>query len=103
LQGSSTASSIRAETQRARRNCARLEPGTTFESVIALYDSDRKLRLLVLDAIERIEVAVRGSWAYQMAMRGGAFSYVDATHYADADKFNRNCQTLDREVSRSRA
>ena len=80
----------------------RFKPGTTLESVLALYDFDRQLRLLVLDAIERIEVAVRGSWAYQMAMLGGAFGYVDAAHYADANKFNRNCQTLDREVSRSK-
>jgi abortive infection bacteriophage resistance protein len=80
----------------------RFKSGTTFESVIALYDFDRKLRLLVLDAIERIEVAVRGSWAYQMAMRGGAFSYVDAAHYADTDKFKRNGGALDREVRRSK-
>ena len=52
----------------------RFRPGTTFEDVMALYDFDRRLRLLVLDAIERIEVAVRGSWAYQLAMLGGAHS-----------------------------
>ena len=53
-------------------------------------------------AIERIEVAVRGSWAYQLAMLGGAFGYVDPAHYADPQKFARNCGKLDREVSRSK-
>jgi abortive infection bacteriophage resistance protein len=32
--------------------------GTTFDDVLNLYIFDRKLRLLVLDAIERIEVAM---------------------------------------------
>lgn len=80
----------------------RFKPGTTFESILALYDFDRQLRLLVLDAIERIEVAVRGSWAYQMAMLGGAFGYVDATYYADLNKFNQNCKKLDHETQRSK-
>lgn len=76
--------------------------GTTFENVLELYDFDRKLRLLVLDAIERIEIAVRGSWAYQLAMLGGAFGYVDPAHYADPQKFADNCTKLDREVARSK-
>lgn len=80
----------------------RFIPGTTFENVLELYEFDRKLRLLVLDAIERIEVAVRGSWAYQLAMLGGAFGYVDPAYYADPQKFGRNCSKLDREVSRSK-
>lgn len=33
--------------------------GTTFENIIELYNFDRLLRLLVMDALERIEVAVR--------------------------------------------
>jgi abortive infection bacteriophage resistance protein len=32
---------------------------TTFDNILALYDFDRHLRMLVMDAIERIEVAVR--------------------------------------------
>ncbi|MDL1967913.1 MAG: Abi family protein [Deltaproteobacteria bacterium] len=31
--------------------------GTAFDSIISLYIFDRKLRLLVMDAVERIEVA----------------------------------------------
>jgi abortive infection bacteriophage resistance protein len=36
-------------------------PGTSFENIVALYNFDRELRLLCLDAIERIEVALRAS------------------------------------------
>jgi abortive infection bacteriophage resistance protein len=35
--------------------------GTTFEQVVDLCIFDRKLRLLVMDAIERIEVAIRAA------------------------------------------
>lgn len=80
----------------------RFKPNTTFEGVIALYDFDRQLRLLVLDAIERVEVAVRGSWAYQMAMLGGSHEYLEAGHYADNAKFTANARKLDREVERSK-
>jgi len=34
-------------------------PGTTFEQIFTLYSFDKELRLLILDAIESIEVAVR--------------------------------------------
>ena len=35
------------------------KPGTRLEDVLNLYVFDRELRLLVLDAIERVEVSVR--------------------------------------------
>jgi len=47
--------------------------GTTLEAVLALYEFDRHLRLLLMDALERIEVAARGAWAHQMAMVYGAW------------------------------
>ena len=34
-------------------------PGTTWNDINSLYRFDRKLRLLVFDAIERIEIALR--------------------------------------------
>lgn len=37
----------------------RFRPGTTFEEILAVYEFDRGLRLLCLDAIERVEVALR--------------------------------------------
>lgn len=37
----------------------RFYPQTEFKQIVALYAFDRELRLLLLDAIERIEVAIR--------------------------------------------
>jgi abortive infection bacteriophage resistance protein len=80
----------------------RFKLGTTIEDVISLYEFDRKLRLLVLDAIERIEVAVRGSWAYELAMLGGSHGYVDLAHYENSTIFYNNYSKLAAEVGRSK-
>jgi abortive infection bacteriophage resistance protein len=44
--------------------------GTSFQQVVRLYDADRKLKLHVLDAIERIEIAVRVMIGYTLGRRG---------------------------------
>jgi abortive infection bacteriophage resistance protein len=52
-------------------------PGTTLDQVWRRYTFDRQLRLLVLDAIERVEVAVRTSLVYHHSHTYGAFGYMD--------------------------
>ncbi|WP_435277860.1 Abi family protein [Rhodococcus yananensis] len=52
------------------------QPGTTFEQIIELYDFDRKPKLLVLDAIERVEVAMRVRVGHTLG-RHGAFAHTD--------------------------
>lgn len=51
------------------------KPDTAFDQVWATYVFDRHLRLLVMDAIERIEIAVRSLMAYYHAHEHGAFAY----------------------------
>lgn len=46
--------------------------GITWEKVYSLYLFDRKLRLLVFDAIERIEVAIRTQLVYQLSHKYGS-------------------------------
>lgn len=46
-------------------------PGTTWDDVFNLYKFDRKLRLLVFDAIERIEIALRTQVIYQLSHKYG--------------------------------
>lgn len=47
-------------------------PGTTFDQVLDLYTFDREFRLLVFDAIERIEIAIRTQMIYHMSHRYGS-------------------------------
>lgn len=55
--------------------------GTTFEQVLALYDFDRALRLLVMDAIERIEIAVRTQLTYHFSLKYGPFGHQEARNF----------------------
>lgn len=55
--------------------------GTTFEQVLSIYAFDRELRLLVMDAIERVEVAVRSSLVNHMCLKHGAHWFMDASHF----------------------
>ena len=47
-------------------------PGTTFDQLLDLYTFDRELRLLVFDAIERIEIAIRTQMIYHMSHKYGS-------------------------------
>ncbi|MGI8908496.1 MAG: Abi family protein [Candidatus Sumerlaeaceae bacterium] len=57
-------------------------PRTTFEEVWRRYVFDRRLRLLVMDPIERVEVALRSRIVQQMTQAGGPFAYVDPANFA---------------------
>lgn len=78
-----------------------LKPGTTLDHVLALYDFDRRLRLLINDGVERIEVAARGSWAHHLAMAYGPHGYLDPTLYSPSHRYARNMTQLQDEVDRS--
>ena len=43
-------------------------PNTDFDQILDLYIFDRQLRLLVMEAIERIEVALRSLWSSALAL-----------------------------------
>ncbi|MBE7701571.1 Abi family protein [Oerskovia sp. Sa1BUA8] len=69
---------------RAARTAEGLRDGTTFDQVLDLYVFDRKLRLLLMDAIERIEVSVRSSLTDHMSVQhDDPFWYVDVAHFRD--------------------
>ena len=53
------------------------KPGTTFDVVLKHYIFDRKLRLLIMDAIERIEVSLRTRWAYHLSHAYGPHALLE--------------------------
>jgi abortive infection bacteriophage resistance protein len=75
--------------------------GTSFNQVLSLYIFDRELRLLLLNAIERIEVSVRTQWAYQMAHIHGSHSYCDQALAKITDHWEKNLEKLQNELNRS--
>lgn len=80
----------------------KFESGTTFTKVINLYNFDRELRLLVLDAIERIEISLRTQWTYHMSKIHGTHSYLDSTLVSKLEMHQSNITDIKKEVSRSR-
>jgi len=75
---------------------------TSFQNIVDLYVFDRAFRLLVIDAIERIEIAIRGAWAYHMATKYGSHGYSRYTLYKNKDSFLSSCALLIKEVERSK-
>jgi abortive infection bacteriophage resistance protein len=56
-------------------------PDTTFEQILDTYIFDRKLRVLVFDQIEKIEVAFRASFALHFSNAHGPFWYLEEKYY----------------------
>jgi abortive infection bacteriophage resistance protein len=54
-----------------------LVEGTTLASVWRRYTFDRQLRLLVMDAIERVEIALRTQLVNRHTLEHGPFGYLD--------------------------
>lgn len=79
----------------------KFKAGTTFENVLTLYTFDRELRLLLLDAIERIEVSVRAQWAYRMGHLHGPHSHLDQNLALNRFHWQSNVEDLKKEVSRA--
>lgn len=52
--------------------------GTTFDEIMRTYEFDRRLRLLMFEAVARIEVFLRSRLAYFAAKEDGAFGYPDS-------------------------
>lgn len=69
-----------AQTQRFRA-------GTSVDDVWSLYRFDRRLRLILLDAIEKIEQAVKSALLNEFGARqSGAFDYLESAHFPRIDK-----------------
>lgn len=80
----------------------RFVPNTRFSDVINLYIFDRELRLLLLDAIERIEVSVRTQWAYQLpSLYNDPHVYLAKGLSKKAHWQRDNIERLTREIERS--
>ena len=73
----------------------------SFEKIISFYEFDRDLRLLVFDAIERIEVALRSLIVYHFALTYGSHWYENASLYRNNIHFINDIAALDKEVNRS--
>ena len=75
--------------------------GTSFDQVIDLYEFDRHLRLLVIDAIERIEVYMRTLISYHLGYTYGAFGHTNAANFHSNFDHAEWLSKLENEIDRS--
>ncbi|MFT4164017.1 MAG: Abi family protein [Microlunatus sp.] len=67
-----------------------LREGTSFDDLLDLYVFDRSLRLLVMDALERVEVAVRAALTDRMStVYDDPHWYMDPAHFRDRGRHAR--------------
>jgi len=66
------------------------KPGTTFQNAVDLYVFDKDLRLLVLDALERVEIALRVDVSHTLGQLD-AFAYLrpNLFHHSFSQELNR--------------
>lgn len=62
--------------------------GVTFDQIIATYRFDKKLRMLLLDYLERIEVSLRALMTNKFSLEFGFFWYADVTLYDNRSVFD---------------
>lgn len=72
--------------------------GISFEHILKLYEFDKELRLLLLDAIESIETAFRAHIAYYHAHTYGAVAYKDPTHFKNETYHAKFLTNLERSL-----
>jgi len=80
------------------------EEGTSLDIIWRRYRFDRQLRFLLLDAIERVEVALRSRLVYYFVHQYGAFEYLDKEHLPNLsqEQYDDFKQKLTLEISRSK-
>ncbi|SHL37486.1 Abortive infection bacteriophage resistance protein [Fibrobacter sp. UWOV1] len=79
-----------------------LEKGTSLNDVLSLYVFDRELRGIIFAAIQDVEIALRTRIIHYFSMKHGAFWFMDASLFSDAEIFNKCFSSLQNEVGRSK-
>lgn len=62
-------------------NKHKYEDGTTFEKILQIYEMDRKLRSIILAALEEIEITLRAAISNYHALKYGALGYLNSSTF----------------------
>ncbi|SHF76399.1 Abortive infection bacteriophage resistance protein [Fodinibius roseus] len=73
----------------------------SFNDILDYYIFDRRLRLIVFDAIERIEIAFRTQMINQCALVHGSHWYENSSFYRNREHFENDLDAIDDELERS--
>lgn len=76
-------------------------PNTYFEDVMDRYTFDRHLRLILFDAIERIEIALRTKMIYLLSLTYTGLWYLDPALFTDPAQHSKHLVELQLDFDRS--
>lgn len=80
-----------------------LKEGTSFEQVLTLYRFDKKLRILLFNEIEKIEVAIRSILANIGCQElNDRYWITKPEYFANANKFNQTLVIIEKELISSK-
>ncbi|MCF0236501.1 MAG: Abi family protein [Bacteroidaceae bacterium] len=81
----------------------RYKPNVSFGMVIRLYRFDKKLRLLIFNELEKIEVAVRAAIVdVGCQLLESPFWITEPQHFSDQSKFEQTLRLIEQELKRSK-
>lgn len=72
------------------------KPGSTFETVMKIYGFDQELRVLLFDAIEKIEIAFRTRLSNEMANEVDPWWFENANNFNDINEHASTLKQIDR-------
>ena len=79
-----------------------LSASATFENVLSVYSFDAKLRALVFDVIQKIEISIRSKMIHEFSLAYGAFWFFDESCFTDKHRFVESMNVLEKDLRRSK-
>lgn len=78
------------------------KPNSKFEDVIHLYNFDRELRILIFDAIEKIEISLRTKLIYHLSHEFDPWWFQNMTIFQNSGALVETLANLKEEIDRSK-
>ncbi len=79
------------------------KPNSTFESALEMYRFDRKLRILLFNEIEKIEVGFRSIIVNTCSMEFNDINWIsNALYFKNSCKFDRTIKQIDFDIPKSK-
>ena len=78
------------------------KPNSRFADVIALYNFDRELRLILFDIIEKIEISLRTKLIYHLSHEFSPWWFQETTIFQNVRELTKTLAVIDQEIERSK-
>lgn len=76
-------------------------PDTNFADIVDIYIFDRQLRLLIMEAIDRFEIAVRARWTNLFSLAHGSHAHMNHSNFQDGFEYARMFSKISNTVEQS--